>query len=92
MPSLPVMSLITHCNFALIWVSALCILLDVVGGVSRQRDPLPQVAAQTPNVSVQTERFGEQAVSVQLLQPLAFQKVGLAPRHVLDAPWDHSVT
>ena len=64
-------------------------MLDVLGGVLHQHGPLPQVAAQAPYVTVGTEGSRQQAVGVQLLQPLAVPHVGLAPRHVLDASGVH---
>ena len=60
-------------------------VLDMVGSVLHQHGPMPQVAAQTPDVRVWPEGSRQQSVGVQLLQPLAVQHVGLAPRHVLDA-------
>ena len=64
-------------------------MLDMVGLIFHQHGSLPQVAAQAPDIRLGTEGSGEQAVCVQLLQPLAVQDVGLAPGHVLDAPWVH---
>ena len=61
-------------------------MLDMMGGVFHQHGPLPQVAAQAADLILRPEGARQQAVSVQLLQPLAVQHVALATRHVLDAP------
>ena len=64
-------------------------MLDMLGRVFHQHGPLPQVAAQASDLPLGPEGAGEQAVGVQLLQPLAIQHVGLAAGHVLDAPGIH---
>ena len=89
MPVLPVMSLITCWSLTFIWVKRFLHMLDVVGSVLHQHGPLPQVTAQAPDVRVGTEGSRQQAVGVQLLQPLAVQHVGLATGHVLDASGVH---
>ena len=74
------MSLITCCNFTFIWVSAFCICWTWWEAYSTSIDPLPQVTAQASDLPVGTEGPRQQAVGVQLLQPLAVQHVGLAAR------------
>ena len=64
-------------------------MLDVMRCVLHQHGPLPQIAAQASYVPVGSEGSRQQAIGVQLLQPLAVQHVGLAPGHVLDAPRVH---
>ena len=63
-----------------------------MGRILHQHDPLPQVTAQASYVPVGAEGSRQQSVGVQLLQPLAVQHVGLATRHVLDAPRSTSIT
>ena len=61
----------------------------MVGRVFHQHRSLAQVAPQASYVPVGSEGSRQQPVGVQLLQPLAVPHVGLATRHVLDAPGVH---
>ena len=88
-PVLPVISLMTCWELHVHLGQRLLHMLDMVGGVLHQHDPLPQAAAQAPDLPVGPESSRQQAVGVQLLQPLAVQHVGLAAGHILDAPGVH---
>ena len=90
-PVQPLRSLMTFASWMFIWVSTFCMRWMQVLTRVHMVAALAPVRPHDANLGGRVKRVAEQAVGVELQQPLALLHVALAPGEILGVPRVHQI-